>query len=355
MRSAYSWHGPDRWITGSRSTRIPPQSRSQKSVGDSMDTPRDRARRRPNRGPQPGDIARIASRRAGVLVDGPRDVPDRHRTLRATIEWSHRRLDAPQRSVFAALGVFAGAPHRSAVIEVVDGTDVVATALTGLVRQSLLMMDTTGPEPRYPMLQIMRAFARERLAECGRESTTRRRHAEHYLGIAQAQVDLLHSSSQVEAFALLQRDRVEFDSALDWSARIHGDGGDNDLTLRLVGSLWDFWQSSGDVTVPLQRAVDALARDTSSDPTVRAAAASGAGTLCWLAGDLAAAIHWHSEALANYRLIGDGPGIAWSTSCLAVQEANAGKYGAADASPSDHSNSPWTRTPSGWWAPHTQC
>ena len=281
----------------------------------------------------PAELLRSLRAVLTVLVDGPRDVPDRHRTLRATIEWSHRRLDEPQQSVFAALGVFAGAPDRLAVKAIVDNADsadTVDSALAGLVRQSLLLMDAAGSEPRFQMLQIVRAFAREMLAHYGRELPTSRRHAEHYLGIAQTQSDLLHSPGQIEAFAVLQQERVEFDSALDWAAGIHGDGGDNDLALRLVGSLWDFWQSSGDVAVPRQRAVDALARDTSSNPTVRAAAASGAGTLCWLTGDLASASHWHSEALANYCLIGDGLGIAWSTLCLAVQRANAGEYGEAE-------------------------
>ena len=66
------------------------------------------------------------------------------------------------------------------------------------------------------------------------------------------------------------------------------------------------------------------------DPAIRAAAASGAGTLCWLHGDLTNARRYHSEALRLYGSSGDQRGVAWSTVCLAVQDTHAGNFDAAE-------------------------
>lgn len=288
-----------------------------------------------------GSAGLLASLPVGlaVLVDGPRDAPDRQRTLRATIDWSYRRLAAPHRAVFDVLGVFAAAPEPAAVSAVVGAAfvgdafvgkaaDGVLPALDELVRQSLLLSDVTGSEPRFPMLQTVRAFARDQLAQHGRESVARQRHAEHYLSVAHRQVARLHGPGQMEAFGRLHRERPEFDAALDWAAG--GDDGAVQLALRLVGSLWDYWQTSGDVTVLRQRAMDALARDSLRDPAVRAGAASGAGTLCWLGGDLAAATRYHSEALALYRAVDDRVGVAWSMMCLSVQQVHAGRLDEAE-------------------------
>lgn len=274
-----------------------------------------------------GPAELLASLPAGLnaFVEGPRDAPDRQRTLRATIDWSYRRLEPAHRPTFDAFGVFAAAPEPVAVRAVAGaGAGPVSEALGELVRHSLLLPDGAPAEQRFAMLQTVRSFARERLAGDGRESAARRRHAEHYLSVAQAHVARLHGPGQMGAFGLLHRERPEFDAALDWAAGHHGDHGDVQLALRLVGVLWDYWQTSGDVGLPRQRALDALARDTRRDPAVRAAALSGAGTLCWLGGDLAAAARHHAEALALYREIDDRVGAAWSTMCLSVQQVHAG-------------------------------
>lgn len=276
----------------------------------------------------------LASLPAGLsaLVDGPRDAPDRQRTLRATIDWSYRRVDAGARTVLDAFGVFAAAPDQAAVCAVVGGgSGTVPGALGELARHSLLRRDDAGPEPRFALLHTVRSFARERLSEGGREPETRRRHAEHYLSVARAQVARLHGPGQMDAFGLLHRDRPEFDAALDWAAGLHGDGGDVNLALFLVGALWDYWQTSGDVDVPRRRALDVLARDSERIPAVRAAAVSGVATLCWLGGDITAAARHHAEALRLYRLIDDPIGVAWSTMCLSVQQVHAGSFDEAQA------------------------
>ena len=282
----------------------------------------------------------------GLLVEGPRDVADRQRTLRGTIDWSYRLLDPAARAVFSTLAVFAGAPDISAVIAVNDGDaegveamanggSRVPAAVATLVRQGLLrerVSETVGERAsdrdiRYPMLQTIRAFAAERLAAAGWERAARRRHAEHYLNVAQTMNARLHGPEQLDAFTRLHAERPDLDAALDWAA---GDAGDIDLAMRLVGNLWEFWRIIGDITIPRQRTEDLLRRDPMRDPAIRAAAVSGAGTLCWLHGDLTNARRYHSEALRLFGSSGDQRGVAWSTVCLAVQDTHAGNFDAAE-------------------------
>lgn len=266
-----------------------------------------------------------------VLVDGPRDVQDRQRTLRGAIDWSYRLLTARDQQIFDTFAVYGAAPDLSAVVAVVgapEQRDETVAVLGNLVRHSLLREDRSGEEPRFLMLQTVRAFAAECLAASGAETSTRRRHAEYFLRVARHWTDRLHGPQQVEAFTHLHGDRPQFDAALDWAV---GPTGDIDLALRFVGCLWDFWQVSGDIAVPRHHAETALRRGTRSNELVRAAAASGAGTLCWLHGDLSNARRYHREALDNYQKAGHVAGSAWSIMCLAVQDVNAGQLDAAES------------------------
>lgn len=264
-----------------------------------------------------------------VLVDGPRDVQDRQRTLRGAIDWSYRLLTAREQQIFEAFAVYGAGPDLSAVVAVVgEERDETVAVLDNLVRHSLLREDRSGEEPRFLMLQTVRAFAAECLQASGEETSTRRRHAEHFLRVARHWTDRLHGPQQVEAFTHLHRDRPQFDAALDWAV---GPAGDIDLALRFVGCLWDFWQVSGDIAVPRHHAEIALRRGARASGLVRAAAASGAGTLCWLNGDLSNARRYHREALDSYQTAGHVAGSAWSIMCLAVQDVNAGQLDAAES------------------------
>jgi predicted ATPase len=110
-----------------------------------------------------------------LLAGGPRDVPDRQRTLRATIEWSHDLLDEREREAFRRLSAFRGTCSLSAA-EAVAGVDLELAA--ALVDQSLLK--PVGDD-RFLMLETVREYARERLAEAGEAESFTLRHARHYL------------------------------------------------------------------------------------------------------------------------------------------------------------------------------
>src|SRR6185503_6798693 len=112
--------------------------------------------------------------RLPLLAGGARDVPERQRTLRATIEWSYELLNDDEQQLFARLGVFRGGCTLEAAEDVADA-DV--DTLQSLVDKSLLRRT----DDRYWMLETIREFAAE---QTGEES--RRRHAAYFLELAEA-------------------------------------------------------------------------------------------------------------------------------------------------------------------------
>src|SRR5262249_3318356 len=122
-----------------------------------------------------------------LLVGGAQDLPDRQRTLRATLEWSHGLLSEDERTLFARLAVFAGGWTLEAAEAVCgeSGLDVFET-LASLVDESLVrpLRRPTG-EPRFAMLETIREYAGALLEASGDAETLQRRHCEHMLAEAE--------------------------------------------------------------------------------------------------------------------------------------------------------------------------
>ncbi len=129
-------------------------------------------------------LARLG-RRLDLLVAGPRDAPARHRTLRATIEWSYQLLSPAEQRLFAQLGVFVGGCELEAAEAVCgDSVDVLAT-LEGLAGHSLVRREA-GSTTRIAMLETLREFAVELLESSGEAESVRGRHAAWYLDLGGA-------------------------------------------------------------------------------------------------------------------------------------------------------------------------
>ncbi|MFN8052587.1 MAG: DUF4062 domain-containing protein [Acidimicrobiales bacterium] len=124
--------------------------------------------------------------RLDFLVGGARDLPERQRALRRTIEWSYELLDEEERRLFDDLGAFVGSFSLAAAEEVVgDGSDVdVLDLLASLVDKSLLRVEATASEPRFRMLEMIAEFARARLAERDDADEVGERHARCFHDVA---------------------------------------------------------------------------------------------------------------------------------------------------------------------------
>ena len=185
------------------------------------------------------DVHELNARLAPVLDalgSGLRDAPDRQRTLRATIDWSHRLLDGPEAEAFARFSVFAGGATTEAA-GAVTGADL--DALQGLVdKQLLLRHHGAGPGSRLSMLETVREYASEQLNTDPDVAQVRERHCRHYLALAERAEPELFTRGEAEWLPKLDAEVDNIRAALDWSLR----DGDSALGLRLAGLLEKFWE-----------------------------------------------------------------------------------------------------------------
>jgi len=185
-------------------------------------------------------LARL-DQRLDVLRSNARDLPERHRTLREVIGWSHGLLGAPEQIFFRRLAVFAGGftvgAAEGLTSSLGDGRDLLEP-LTALVSHSLLRQDEQPDgEPRFAMLETIHAFARERLAEAGEEDAARRAHFEIMLATAEEAVPYLRGPEQRTWFERLEREHDNLRGALDYAL----DRGHVDDAIRMAEALVRFW------------------------------------------------------------------------------------------------------------------
>jgi predicted ATPase/DNA-binding SARP family transcriptional activator len=184
------------------------------------------------------DIHELNARLAPVLDSlgsGPRDAPDRQQTLRATIDWSHRLLNAGEAEAFARFAVFAGGATTEAA-EAVTGADL--DALQGLVdKQLLLRRPDPSSDARLFMLETVREYAYERFLADPDAAQVRERHCRHYLALAERAEPELFTRAEAEWLPKLDAEVDNFRAALDWSVRC-----EPALALRLAGLLVWFWE-----------------------------------------------------------------------------------------------------------------
>ncbi len=265
----------------------------------------------------PGQILSRLSTRLDLLKGG-RDAEPRQQTLRATIEWSHDLLSEEERRLFARLSVFRGGCTLEAAEEVVDAD---LDTLAALLDKSLLRQ--TGD--RFWMLETIRAHAAERLEASSEGLVWKRRHAEHFMAVAEEAYPHLTGSPK-EWYDLLTAEHDNFRVALD---RL-GEGGHTQEALELAGALWKFWSPRGHVPEGRARIEAALA-DDHTPTAARARALNGATAFALRSDDLATAEARAREALQIHRDLGDEAGISYSQYLLGTVIANRGDHERARA------------------------
>ncbi|MFL5807791.1 MAG: LuxR C-terminal-related transcriptional regulator [Roseiflexaceae bacterium] len=265
-----------------------------------------------------------------LLTGGNRTVKPRHRTLRATLDWSHNLLTEAERASFRRLSVFAGVWTLEAAEEVCSGAgisqDDVLDLLSRLVDKSLVVAEASSPGAgaarRYRMLEPIRQYAREKLETAARmaagpEETkwVRERHARHYLALAQwAEPELLGARS-LPWLERLGFERDNLRAALAWALDADEESGERaEIGLRLAAALGRFWdaQGPGEGRRWLERG---LARGGAAPPSVRAKALNEAGFIAVYEGD-PEAMALLEEGLALYTELKDRSGMASSMSHL---------------------------------------
>ena len=256
----------------------------------------------------PAAILERLGRRLDLLTGGPRDAPERQRTLRAAIEWSHELLDERERRAFADLAVFSGGWTLEAA-EAVAGD--VLDELEALVDRSLVVRSGD----RFAMLETIHEFAREQLGDAARD-----RHAAWALELAEAAEAGLEGADQPAWMRRLDAERENLAAAAEW--------GDPETRQRIAGALWRFWLARGAVAEG-RRLVDAALAAGSASPAARARAGNAAGVLAGAAGDHDAARAAFTDALAAAREAGDRTREARVVTNLGVLDVFASDHVAA--------------------------
>ena len=254
--------------------------------------------------------------RALSAPSGARDLPERQRTMRATLDWSHDLITEDEKVFFRRLSVFAGGFPLEAAEEVGAAGIIVAEdvleLLGRLVEQSLVaaVPDEKGNEVRYGMLEPVRQYAREKLEESGESEDTQRRHAAHFLGLAEEAEPKLIGPEEEAWIDRLQREHDNLRTALRWAK----EQGDVEAGLRLVGALnWFWWMRGylGEGRGWTEDFLEAAARGgLRAADGARAKALLGAGRLAFGQGDLGSSIALYEQSLTTYRRLGDEAGTA---------------------------------------------
>jgi predicted ATPase/class 3 adenylate cyclase len=244
---------------------------------------------------------------------GPRDAPARQRTLDGAVAWSHDLLDTRLQRILHQLAVFDGgfAEEQAAQVATEGANDQAQLRmlddLAMLVDQSLIERDPSRPEPRFRLLETVRSFAATRLEAEGGTAATRRRHATAYLALAHEARRHMSTIRQASWVDRLAADEPNLRSAVRWAI----DAGETDLALRLVASLWRFWQADGHLSEGRELATRALAMPGAEVPTeARMWALGAAGSLAYWQADMAHTRTLYQAQLDLARALDDARGIA---------------------------------------------
>jgi predicted ATPase/class 3 adenylate cyclase len=229
-----------------------------------------------------------------LLIGGARDLPERQRTLRATIEWSHDLLTPEEQTLFARLSVFRGGCSLEAAEVIVDAD---LDTLQSLIDKSLIRH--TGD--RFWMLETIREYATERLGDQTDEAEIRDRHLDYYVTLAERAYEHVITGS---GFAVLDAEQDNLRAALDWAM-----DREPQLAVQLAAAVAEHWHQRGHGLEARERLQDALAAYATVDQ-VRARALGELGLVISMLDEDREGLLYLNQALDAWREIGGGPGEA---------------------------------------------
>jgi predicted ATPase/DNA-binding XRE family transcriptional regulator len=238
-----------------------------------------------------------------LLSGGPRDLPERQRTMRDTVAWSHDLLPTEDQVLFRRLSVFAGGfglPAAEAVGGAAAFEGLSALLQNSLVRPSSPPAEDDSIEPRFTMLETVRAYGLERLEDSGEGAEIRGRHAAYYVTLAERATPELEGGGQVAWLERLEREHDNLRAALAWLL----EHGRPEQTARLGSAIWLYWVvrgHAGEGQMWLERAL-ASGRLTGSE---RANTLGAISLLLLAKGEIGLMTELVEEAIAEARAADD--------------------------------------------------
>jgi predicted ATPase len=279
-------------------------------------------------------LARLDDRMS-LLTGGARDLPERQRTLRNTLDWSFALLSPAEQALFSRLAVFPGTFDLEAA-EAIGDADGSAPAsqdqaagildtLSSLVDASLVRQGDRAGQARFSLLGTIRDYAAERLHERGQWQEAHDRHAAHFLALGESARDGLEGPGQV---AWLDRLEVEHDNlgaAISWFL----DQDQAALAHQLGAVTWRFWWFRGHAEEFAGYGEAIVANAEKLPPGQLSYAQNGLGLMLIASGDPERAQVLFEQALALCRRLGDKLGIAISAGSLGHLATLRREYGKA--------------------------
>jgi len=285
-------------------------------------------------------------RRLQLLGGGARDLPERQQTLRDAVTWSYDLLGASEQALFRRLAVFAGGCSLEAVEAVCGSEDdergesSVLETLASLVDNSLLvsrsessLREEVEEQARFTMLETMREYALERLTSSGEVEEAQRKHAQHYVELAEtATPEAPTQWGGASKFARLEREHDNLRAALGWALQ----NLEAEMGARLALAVWWFWIESGYLSDGRRWIEALLALDRAGVPPqesppalparTKAYLLQVAGILAMVQGDHDRAVALHEEGLGVFRDLGHNKGVSASLRELGFVAYEQGDY-----------------------------
>ena len=269
----------------------------------------------------PQALASRLDQRFSLLTGGARDLPERQRTLRNTLDWSYDLLSAGEQALFARLGVFAG-PFSLPAAEAVcapgegqgGGPGQVMEMLGSLVESSLVGAEARADEPRFSLLETIRDYARDRLAGGGGWMQAHDRHAAYFQALAEPSGAELAGPGQLPWVARLETEHDDLLAAMSWLV----DQGHLDQATHLFLMTWRFWWLRGHLAELARLGDDIAAGSEDLPPYQGALALTGPGFILIANGDLARAQTVFEQSLPLYRQTSGKLGVVLNATVLAV-------------------------------------
>jgi len=270
-------------------------------------------------------IAERLERDTSVLRHGARTAPERHRTMDAMLEWSHRMLEPAEQRLFRRLSVFRGSFSLAAAENICAGYQLdiadVLDLLAVLIDRSLVQVVDHPQEPRYRLLATVRQYAAAKLWDGPEGPTVHSRHAQYFLGLAVAARAGMAGPEQPRWLERLELDHDNLEAALHWLSEESIDDG-----ARLSRLLWPFWYQRGYYHEARTRFEQLLRRAADISPARRARVLVSAGEVAFLQCDYATAKQHLSAALELVSELGDERAAATALQRLGSIAREQGRY-----------------------------
>ncbi len=284
----------------------------------------------------PPELRDRLGRGMAVLAGGPRDAPERHRTMHTAIAWSSGLLPPSAQRLFRRLAVFEGGATLDAIETIADVPPVdrdpmlAVDQLATLIDHNLVVRSSDATpgslEPRFAMLSVIREFAQEQLSISGEEDAIRDAHAGICLTIAtEGESHLVHEVDPVWVDRL-ETEHPNIRAALAWALR---EGADPDLAaigVELAASLWLFWYYHSHLIEGRAWLERALAAPVEDAIPARARALVGLGTILHFLGDQEQAREVLLQGLRRMRDAGNASGMAYALTGLGNVAEDIGRY-----------------------------